>query len=147
MTNLPSFQLLSFPRASCPPYSCSKRSGQQPTQQPLVAVETAGELQRIVAASVPSAVVVTPSLLSVVAMPRWIWQHRTGFHASRSVSDQSSPTMKCDVLSFCSDALVPKWLWFTHDSVHDLTKIREPGMWMSTFIISITASAPSQRNK
>ena len=98
------------PRAACPPYSCSKRSGLQPSPQPLVVAENARELQRSVVASVPNGVVATPSLPSAVAVPRWTWQQKASLHASKGVGDQSSATMKCDALSFSPDALVQKRL-------------------------------------
>ena len=69
--------------------------------QPLV-VETAGVQKQSVATSAPSHVVAKPSLPSAPAVSRWTQQQRTSLQASEGVSDQSSATMKCDVLSFSS---------------------------------------------
>ena len=83
---------------------------QQPLPlQPLV-VETARVLPQSVATSPLSVDVAKPSLPMIVAVSRWTWQQRTSLQASKGVNDQSFATMKCDVLSFSSDALVPTWL-------------------------------------
>ena len=77
--------------------------------EPLV-VETAEEPLWSVVTSGPSAVVAKPYLPSAVAVSRWTWQQKTSHPASKSVSDQSSATVRCDVLSLTSDTLVSQWL-------------------------------------
>ena len=74
---LPStFQSSGLPRTACQPYSFSKRSRLQPSQQPLVAVKTAGELQWSVAAAVASAVTRSLSCLNGHGIDRQVSTQR-----------------------------------------------------------------------